>query len=62
MSIHQFPGRPAEARATAEDTEYSNDQEDGEEEPGRVRRATQELELKFLGPEGGGAGGLVSWV
>ncbi|XP_019610372.2 E3 ubiquitin-protein ligase CBL-C isoform X2 [Rhinolophus sinicus] len=36
VSIHQFQGRPAEARATAEDPEYSNDQDDGEEEPGRV--------------------------
>lgn len=36
VSIHQFQGRPAEARATAEDPEFSNDQDDGEEEPGRV--------------------------
>lgn len=32
VSIHQFQERPVEARATAEDPGYGNDQEDGEEE------------------------------
>ncbi|KAM5209962.1 E3 ubiquitin-protein ligase CBL-C isoform 1-T1 [Hipposideros larvatus] len=36
VSIHQFQGTPAEARATAEHPGYSNDQEDGEEELGLV--------------------------
>lgn len=49
VSIHQFQGRPAEGRATAEDPGDSSDQEDGEEELEQVSRARQKLELEFLG-------------
>lgn len=45
VSIHQFQGRPVEARLPAEDPRPGSDQEDREEPQGQVSGARPRLEL-----------------
>ncbi|XP_058136383.1 E3 ubiquitin-protein ligase CBL-C isoform X1 [Dasypus novemcinctus] len=57
VSVHQLPGRPAEARATAEDPGDSSDLEDGEGELGEVVSSAPplppRLDLPPRGPRSG---------